>query len=59
MTGYSDDMKDLNNDKEFVLLNWISSKGIKLNSMLPRDKAKKMKKVLTLKYIDSWITDID
>lgn len=59
MTGYSDDMKDLNNDKEFVLLNWISSKGIKLKSMLPRDKAKKMKKVLTLKYIDSWITDID
>jgi hypothetical protein len=59
MVGYNDDMKDLNNDKEFVLLYWISSQGMKFNSMLPRDKAIKMKEILDSKPVQSWIEELD
>jgi hypothetical protein len=52
-------MKDLNSEKEFVLLNWISTQGMKFNSTLQRDKARKMKEILDSKSIQSWITEID
>jgi hypothetical protein len=54
--GYSDDMKDLNFEKEdFVKLFWINHNEKQFHSVLPYYKAIQMKHILDIKVLKSWI----
>jgi len=54
--GYSDDMKDLNFEQtEFVKLFWINENQKQFESVLPYSKAVKMKEILEIKVLKSWI----
>mgnify|MGYP006919333173 FL=1 len=56
MTGYSDDMRDYDFEKsEFVKLCWINDSNKEFSSILPFDKALKMKEILEVKDLAVWL----
>ena len=56
MTGYSDDMRDYDFEKtEFVKLCWITDSNKEFSSILPFEKALKMKEILEVKDLAVWL----
>jgi hypothetical protein len=56
MTGYSDDMRDYDFEKmEFVKLVWLNDSEKQFSSILPFDKALKMREILEVKKLPVWI----
>jgi len=56
LTGYSDDMRDYDFEKmEFVKLCWITDSNKEFSSILPFDKALKMKEILEVKDLAVWL----
>ena len=56
MTGYNDDMRDYDFEKsEFVKLVWLNDSEKQFSSILPFDKALKMREILEVKKLPVWI----
>lgn len=58
--GYNDDMKDLRYEEtEFVKLIWINEDNKQFESILPYSKAVKMKEILEVKVLKTWIENVN